>query len=157
MTLQATETIADLEEKVRAGQRLSFEDGLRLYRTADLETLYRAASFVREKRHGQKAFFVVNMHLNYSNVCVDSCMFCAFAKKEGEEGAYEMTLPETVERCRVLEGVPGAEVHIVGGLHPDFPYAYYIDMLRGLRERYPALHIKCFTAVEIDHLSLIHI
>lgn len=154
MTLTRTsENIRDIEEKVRAGERLMAADGLRLYETSDVETLYRAAHHVREKRHGRKGFFVINLHLNYSNVCVDSCMFCAFAKKQGAEGAYEMSLAETIERCAALHGVAGAEVHVVGGLHPDFPYAYYIDMIKGIRARYPGLHIKCFTAVEIDHLA----
>lgn len=148
-----SESILDIEKKVLAGERLTAGDGLRLYETADLETLFRAAHHVREKRHGRKAFFVVNLHLNYSNVCVDACMFCAFAKREGEEGAYEMDLREIFDRARVLDGVLGAEVHVVGGLHPHYPYSYYLDLIAGLRDRYPKLHIKAFTAVEIDHLA----
>jgi aminodeoxyfutalosine synthase len=151
--VQSPDSIADLEEKARAGQRLSAEEGVRLYQTSDLATLHRAADSVRQRRHGRKAFYVVNMHLNYSNVCVDSCMFCAFAKKDDQAGAYEMDLDEVFERARILADVPGAEVHIVGGLHPRYPYRYYVDMIRGLSERYPNLHIKCFTAVEIDHLA----
>lgn len=151
--VQTRDSIADLEEKVRAGQRLTPEEGVRLYETSDIATLHRAADFVRQQRHGRKAFFVVNMHLNYSNVCVDSCMFCAFAKKDGDDGAYEMDHQEVYDRARLMDGVPGGEVHIVGGLHPRYPYVWYLDMIRGLRERYPKLHIKCFTAVEIDHLS----
>lgn len=151
--VKSPDTIADLEAKVRGGERLTPEDGLRLYQTSDVETLYRAANFVREKLYGRRAYYVVNMHLNYSNICVDSCMFCAFAKKDDQEGAYEMNLEEVFERASFLKDVPGAEVHIVGGLHPRYPYSYYIDMIAGLTEKYPNLHIKCFTAVEIAHLA----
>lgn len=146
-------SIADLAEKVERGERLTADDGLRLYATPDVETLYRAANGVREKRHGRKAYYVVNMHLNYSNICVDSCMFCAFAKKPGEEGGYEMSLEEIYNRAGLLRDSGNAEVHIVGGLHPDYPYEYYIEMIRGIDQRYPNLHIKAFTAVEIDYLA----
>jgi aminodeoxyfutalosine synthase len=146
-------SIADLEEKVRKGQRLTPEEGVRLYQTDDTETLYRAANFVREQKNGRKAYYVVNMHLNYSNVCVDTCMFCAFGKKEGEKGAYEMDLAEVFQRASFLKDSGNAEVHIVGGLHPHLPYDYYVDMIKGIRERCPDIHIKAFTAVEIDFLA----
>lgn len=153
MTTLLTGEISDLEAKVRDGIRLTPEEGLRLYRTEDVQTLYRAANHVRERRHGRRGYYVVNMHLNYSNICVDSCMFCAFARKDNEAGAYEMELEEIFQRATLLKDVRGAEVHIVGGLHPRYSYEYYIDMVRGLRASYPNLHIKCFTAVEIDHMA----
>ncbi len=145
--------INDIVDKVRDGQRLSAQEGWRLYQTSDVEALHRAANDVRERRHGRRAYYVFNVHVNYSNVCVDSCMFCAFAKKEHEPGAYEMDLEEALSRTGALQNLPGSEVHIVGGLHPHFPYAYYIDLVRGIRERFPNVHIKAFTAVEIDHLA----
>ncbi|MBM3462292.1 MAG: aminofutalosine synthase MqnE [Armatimonadetes bacterium] len=148
-----TDSVADLEVKVRAGERLTRDEGLRLYRTADVESLYRAANFVREKKNGRRAYYNVNMHLNYSNICTDSCMFCAFGKKRGDEGAYEMSLEEIYQRAGYLKDSGAAEVHIVGGLHPDYPYEYYLEMIRGIDQRYPNIHIKAFTAVEIDLLA----
>lgn len=151
--LAVNDSIADLEVKVRAGERLTPEDGMRLYATADTTALYRAANLVRERKNGRRAYYVVNMHLNYSNICVDECMFCAFAKKRDEPGAYEMSLQEIYERAGFLKDSGNAEVHIVGGLHPDYPYQYYLEMIRGIDARYPNLHIKAFTAVEIDYLA----
>lgn len=142
-----------LEEKVRAGERLTFEDGVALYQEADLDWVGGLANSVREERYGDRTTYVVNMHLNYSNLCTLSCMFCAFAKKRGEEGAYEMSMDEMVERVSIMKDVPGAEVHIVGGLHPDYPYEYYPRLLSTLRERYPNVHLKAFTAVEIDYFA----
>lgn len=142
-----------IEEKVEAGKRLSPEEGVALYRDPDLEWVGALANRVRERRHGQRTTYVVNMHLNYSNLCVLSCMFCAFARKPGQEGAYEMTLEEMVERVAPLKDVPGAEVHIVGGLHPHYPYSYYPRLLATLREHYPGVHLKAFTAVEIDYFA----
>jgi len=96
---------------------------------------------------------VVNLHLNYTNVCVGSCLFCAFARKAGDPGAYEMTREEMLEHIAPLRGVPGAEVHIVGGLHPGHPYRFYPDLLETLHRADPGLHLKAFTAVEIEHFA----
>jgi aminodeoxyfutalosine synthase len=144
---------ARLQEKVLAGGRLSFDEALALYEEPDLEWVGALANQVRERRHGNRTTYVVNLHLNYSNLCALSCMFCAFARKPGQEGAYEMSLEEMVQRCAVLRGVPGAEVHIVGGLHPTWPYQAYPRLLATLREAYPNLHLKAFTAVEIDYFA----
>jgi aminodeoxyfutalosine synthase len=142
-----------IEEKVGAGQRLSVEDGLALYQEPDLDWVGGLANQVREKRYGDRTTYVVNMHLNYSNLCTLSCMFCAFGRKRGQEGAYEMTLQEMVERVSILKDVPQPEVHIVGGLHPDYPYEFYPKLLQTLREHYPTAHLKAFTAVEIDYFA----
>jgi aminodeoxyfutalosine synthase len=146
-------SIHDIEQKVMAGQRLTAEDGLRLYETDDTATLQRLANHVREQKHGRKAFYNVNMHINYSNICAVECMFCAFGKKAGEPGAYEMSLDEIFGRAGVLKDSGPAEVHIVGGLHPDYPYQYYLDMVAGIDRRYPNIHVKAFTAVEIAYLA----
>ncbi|MEW6282012.1 MAG: aminofutalosine synthase MqnE [Candidatus Eremiobacterota bacterium] len=142
-----------IEEKVESGRRLSPEEGLLLYEEPDLAWVSRLANGLRERRYGDRTTYVVNMHLNYSNVCALSCMFCAFARKPGQEGAYEMGLAEMVERVSILRDVPGAEVHIVGGLHPDYPYEYYPRLLDTLRGHYPNVHLKAFTAVEIDYFA----
>ncbi len=142
-----------IENKVSRGERLSIQEGLYLYREAPLEDLGRLANQVREKRHGDRTTYILNMHLNYSNLCTLSCMFCAFAKKRGEEGAYEMSMQEMLQRVSPLGKVEGAEIHIVGGLHPDYPYSYYPRLLSTLREHYPLAHLKAFTAVEIDYFA----
>lgn len=142
-----------IEEKVRSGQRLTPDEGLFLYRDAPMERLSEAANWVREKRHGNRTSYIINMHLNYSNVCAVKCMFCAFRRDKGEDGAYEMSMEEMIHRVAPLKDVPEAEVHIVGGLHPEYPYAYYPRLLATLREHYPQAHLKAFTAVEIDYFA----
>jgi aminodeoxyfutalosine synthase len=137
-----------IREKVATGKRLSFEDGVRLYRTHDLLALGQLANHVREQRHGDVAYFVWNTHINHTNVCVATCDFCAFAAKKGEPRAYTMALDEifrTVERLPE----PVREVHIVGGLHPDLPWSYFTEMMRGIKAVRPDIHIKAFTAVEV--------
>ncbi len=141
---------AGIEEKVRAGARLSFEDGVRLFREADLFALGRLAEEVRRRKNGNRAYYVRNAHINYSNVCAFDCAFCGFRRAKGEEGAWEMPLDEVFRRAAAFGGERLDEIHIVGGAHPDLPYGYYLEMLRGLKERFPRVHIKAFTATEID-------
>lgn len=148
-------TLREIEEKVRAGERLSFEDGVRLFRAPDLFAVGRLANFVREKKNGNRAYYVRNMHLNYTNVCVFDCHFCSFYRKEGQEGAWEMDLEAVFAYAARAHFERLNEIHIVGGVHPRLPFAYYLEMLRGLKERYPELHLKAFTATEIDHLTKI--
>jgi aminodeoxyfutalosine synthase len=137
-----------IREKVLQGRRLSFEDGVALYRTHDLLALGLLANHVREKRHGDLAYFVWNTHINHTNVCAATCDFCAFAAKKGEPRAYTMSLDEVYAKVSALPG-PVREVHIVGGLHPDLPWNYFTDMMRGIKKLRPDIHIKAFTAVEI--------
>ena len=137
-----------IREKVMAGQRLDFADGVALYRTHDLLALGHLANHVREQRHGDVAYFVWNTHLNHTNVCVATCDFCAFAAKKGEERAYTMGLEEIFRNVAALPA-PVREVHIVGGLHPDLPWSYFLDMMRGIKRVRPGIHIKAFTAVEV--------
>ncbi len=148
-------SLRDIESKVQAGERLSLDDGVRLFKTRDLFTLGRLANQVREKKNGDKTFYIRNMHLNYSNVCVFDCTFCSFYRKEGQEGAWEMDLDAIYRYAAKTKFEKLDEVHIVGGVHPKLPYRYYTEMLRGLKERYPKVHVKAFTATEIDHLAKI--
>lgn len=141
-----------IRAKVLKGERLSFEEGVFLYR-APLIEVGELANTVRERLNGNVAYWVSNRHLNYSNVCVLTCLFCAFARKPGEEGAYEYSLEEAFAKAEELRGTNATEIHIVGGLHPDLPWSYYIDLLRGIKARLPHLHLKCFTAVEIDFFA----
>jgi aminodeoxyfutalosine synthase len=140
--------LESIRDKVLTGQRLSFEDGVALYRTRDLLTLGALANHVREKRHGDVAYFVWNTHLNHTNVCAASCDFCAFAAKPGEARGYTLTLEQVFQTVAGL--APSVrEIHIVGGLHPDLPWSYFTDMLRGIKRVRPDIHIKAFTAVEV--------
>jgi aminodeoxyfutalosine synthase len=148
-----TEDLGDLGTKVEAGERLSFDDGVRLFRTRDLFTLGRLANLVRERKNGDRAYYVRNMHLNYTNVCVFDCSFCSFYRKEGAAGAWEMDLDTVFAYAAKARFDRLNEIHIVGGVHPKLPFSYYLEMLRGLKERYPELHLKAFTATEIDHFT----
>jgi aminodeoxyfutalosine synthase len=136
-------------DKVRAGQRLDADDGLRLFETDDLLGLGRMADFVKRQRCGDWVYFVVNRQVNPSNLCVLSCSFCDFARRRGEEGAYEMSLDQILG----LIDDDVHEVHIVGGHHPDWPFEYYEEMLRAIRDRFPRVQLKAFTAAEMDYFS----
>ncbi len=153
MTLITASFKNKIEKKIEKGQRLTPEEGLALFQEPDLEWLGRLANAVREAKHGNRTTYVINVHLNYSNICTLSCMFCAFARKAGQTGAYEMSLAEMINKVSPLSEITGAEVHIVGGLHPDFPYEYYPRLLTTLKEYYPKVHLKAFTAVEIDYFA----
>ncbi|HWB53025.1 MAG TPA: aminofutalosine synthase MqnE [Tepidisphaeraceae bacterium] len=150
ITDQALSTIAD---KIFAGQELSHADGVALYASRDLPTIGRLANFVREKLHGDKTYYNRNRHINYTNVCALSCKFCSFYRKRGEEGAYEMPIEQIVATATKAAEAGATEIHIVGGLHPWMKFDYYLDMLRGIRQACPRLHIKAFTAIEIVHFS----
>jgi aminodeoxyfutalosine synthase len=142
-----------IAEKVMAGERLSSDDGLALYRSHDLLALGWLANHVREKLHGKRTYFNVNRHINPTNVCVASCKLCAFGRKPDAPGAYTMALDEAFRIAGENWSEAVTEFHIVGGLHPDLPFEYYLDLLRGLKKRFPSVHLKAFTAVEIAYYS----
>ncbi len=144
-----------IAEKVRTGQRLSAADGLTLLRSRDLWTIGELADHVRQKLHGRRAYYNVNRHLNYSNICALSCKFCSFFRKKGQDGAYEFSIEQIAQQARRASEAGATEMHIVGGLHPWLPLSYYTEMLRAIREAAPTLHIKAFTAVEVVHLARI--
>jgi len=146
-------SLGPIAEKVVAGERLTFEDGVTLYRSPDLLALGSLANQVRDKLHGKRTYFNVNRHINPTNICVASCTLCAFGRKPDAPGAYTMPLEEVFKKAG--EGWTDAvtEFHIVGGLHPDLDFQYYVDLIRGLKERFPTVHLKAFTAVEIGHYS----
>jgi aminodeoxyfutalosine synthase len=139
--------------KVLAGKRLNFEDAVALYQSNDLLAIGYLANYVREKLHGKRTYFNVNRHINPTNVCVASCRLCAFGRKPDAPGAYTMALEEAFRIAGEGWSEAVTEFHIVGGLHPDLPFEYYVDLLRGLRERFPSVHLKAFTAVEIAYYS----
>ncbi|MEE9515098.1 MAG: aminofutalosine synthase MqnE [Candidatus Brocadiales bacterium] len=148
-----TSTLRDIYDKVLAGKRLNREDGVRLYESNDLLLIGHMANIVRERKNGDKTFYIINRHINYSNICKNQCRFCAFSKEEGDEGSYAMTLDEVIEEAEGVVDQGATEIHIVGGLHPKLSFDYYLEMLGRLHRRYPQVHLQAFTAVEIAHLA----
>ncbi|MBI4509221.1 MAG: aminofutalosine synthase MqnE [Deltaproteobacteria bacterium] len=147
-------SFSNVAEKARAGERLSFDEGVSLFNYPNLPALGALANDVRERLHGDLAFFNVNMHLNATNVCEASCMFCAFARQEeGNPGAYTMSLADAIGRVEASKDKALTEVHVVNGLHPGLPFDYYEELLRGIKRVRPDLHIKGFTAVEIEYFA----
>lgn len=144
--------LGTIRSKLASGERLSLADGVQLFETRDLAAVGLLANRVRTARHGRRTYFNQNQHVNYTNICIYSCKFCAFAAKEGEERAYLMT-PEIVEQ-KVREHLhePVDEVHMVAGIHPTMPYEYYLDIVRAAKRARPEIHVKAFTMVEIDHM-----
>lgn len=143
----------DIYEKVVAGERLSFDDGLKLYKSTDIIAVGWLANLVRERINGNNTYFIYNQHINYSNICTNLCKFCAFGRKKGDELAYEMSVDEVKDKVRQRLHEPIVEIHMVGGIHPELPFSYYIDLLRGIKEIKPDVHIQAFTCVEIAHLA----
>jgi aminodeoxyfutalosine synthase len=135
--------------KVLAGERLSFDDGLVLYGTGDVLAVGWLANFVREKLHGDVTYFNVNRHINPTNVCVANCKLCAFGRTKADPRGYTMSLEQAWDSAASGYSEAVTEFHIVGGLHPDLPLDYYLDLVRGLKERFPKVHIKAFTMVEV--------
>jgi aminodeoxyfutalosine synthase len=140
-------------DKVVAAERINDTEALRLYRSTDINALGLIANVVRERKNGNRATYILNRYINYSNICILSCQFCAFGARKRDPHAFEMAVPEIVEATRRSLGLGITEVHMVGGLHPTLPGAWYLELLRNLRSLDPALHIKAFTAIEIRHLA----
>jgi aminodeoxyfutalosine synthase len=143
--------LRSIAAKVRDGERLDADDALTCLTTKDVLHLGRLAGEVRRRMHGDLAFFNINRHINPTNVCVYTynCKFCSFAALPGEEHAWEMSHEDVYQHAAKQGGDAVTEFHIVGGLHPDLPMAWYEEMLRGLKERFPSVHLKAFTAIEI--------
>jgi aminodeoxyfutalosine synthase len=142
-----------IRRKVEAQERLSFDDGVTLYRSTDLLGLGWLANMVRERLHGNRTYFNVNRHLNPTDVCVASCKLCAFGKRVRDPKAYTMSLEEVWEKAGHGYTEAVTEFHIVGGLHPELTLDWYCQMLRGLKERFPQVHLKAFTMVEIGYFA----
>lgn len=145
----------EIARKIDAGRRLTLDDGDILYATPDIWSLCQLADRLRRRLHGDLAYYNINRHMNYSNVCALSCKFCEFYRKKDQPGAYTRTVDDITAEARAAVEAGATEMHIVGGLHPYLPFEYYTDMLRALRDAAPTLHLKAFTAVEIVHLARI--
>ncbi|MCA1561356.1 MAG: aminofutalosine synthase MqnE [Acidobacteria bacterium] len=146
----ASAGLGGIAAKLAAGVRLSFEDGVQLFECPDLLALGWLANHEREKRHGARTYYNFNIRLEATNVCVATCLFCSFSRlKPGDPGSYTMSLDEAWNKLRQRAHQPLTEVHVVNGLHPDLPFDYYLELLRGFKRIRPGIHLKCFTAVEI--------
>ena len=142
--------LAEIDAKLESGERLTFDDGVRLFECPDTLALGWLANREREKRHGARTYYNFNIRLEATNVCVASCLFCSFARlKPGDDGSYTMSLEEAWDKLRQRAHQPLTEVHVVNGLHPELPFEYYVELLRGFKRIRPGIHLKCFTAVEI--------
>jgi len=148
-------TFETISLKVRADERISSEEALFLFSSNDLLAIGELAALANERKNGRNVFFNVNRHINPTNICINRCAFCAFSRTAGEDGAYTLALDEICRRAQETEREGATEVHIVGGLHPDLAFEYYEETLRSIRIAAPGLHIKAFTAVEIEYFSRI--
>ena len=145
--------LRDLYDKVAAGERISESDALQLFESKDLNAIGAIADLARQKKVGNRASYIVNRYINYSNYCILSCQFCSFARKKRDADGFELTTAQIVEKAREAMKLGITELHIVGGLHPSLPFSYYTDMLKALKGLDARLQLKCFTAIEILHLA----
>ncbi len=153
----ASAGLAGVADRLDAGERLTLEDGVRLFEAPDLLAVGWLANREREKRHGARTYYNYNLRLEATNVCEASCLFCSFARlREGSPGAYTMTLEQAWQKLRERANQPLTEVHIVNGLHPGLPFSYYEELLSGLKRIRPEIHLKAFTAVEIAYFADIY-
>ena len=147
--------LADICEKVRVGQRLTSDDGLRLYACDDLPLLGYMANIVRERINGDTTYYVRNQHINYTNICNKLCKFCSFYVKPKDERGYVLEPEQVAQRVREYSEIPITEIHMVGGVNPKLPYEYYLDVLRAMKEARPEAHLKAFTMIEIAQIQRI--
>ena len=148
-------SLRTIQDKVSSGVRLSEEDALALFLSRDIHAVGEMADLANRRVNGDRVYFIVNRHINPTNICVNRCKFCAFSKSGEEPLAYTLTLDEILSRAEEARLQSATELHIVGGLHPELSFDFYLRMLRVLRERFPEMHIQAFTAVEIDYFAQI--
>ena len=146
-------TFAAIAEKVHSGARIDEAEALLLFEHGDLLALGELAQAVNERRNGRRVFFNINRHINHTNICVNRCRFCAFYRTADQPGAYLMTMDEIRGRAEEALREGATEIHVVGGLHPDLPFEFYLELLGTIKAVSPDLHVKAFTAVEIAYLA----
>lgn len=145
--------LEDIFEKLQANIRLTLDDGVKLLKTTNMLGLGYLANEQRKKLTGDQVYFNNNAHINYSNVCKVRCGFCAFGKDQGEKGSYTMNLDEIVEKAKHYGSLGATEIHIVGGIHPELPFSYYLELIRKIRLAVPSVSLKAFTAAEYDYYA----
>jgi len=148
-----TDLMANIRSKIETNTRISDAEALALFESSDLLAIGELAALANRSKNGNKVFFNVNRHINYTNLCVNRCAFCAFSKEDGEQGGYTLALKDIRQRAREAADSGATEIHMVGGLHPDLPFEFYLEMLEVIKKERAKLHIKAFTAVEIDYFS----
>src|SRR2546421_4378876 len=153
MSLSHDPKLHDISAKVKTGERLSFEDGVALFNTDDLNALGKLADTMRRQRHGRTTYFNVNRHFNPTNVCYADCKFCGFYRTPRQPDAYTHSVEEALKLAGAAVAEGATELHIVGGLNTKLPFSYYTDLLSSLKRAYPRLHLKAFTMVELDHIA----
>lgn len=147
------ESLLPIADKVFAGERIGEADALTLFQTRDLHALAALANAVRERKNGNRATYILNRYINYSNVCILACQFCAYRAKRSDAHAFELGIETIVADVKAALGQGIMEIHMVGGLHPSLKAEWYLELLRAMKALDPALHLKCFSAIEILHLS----
>jgi aminodeoxyfutalosine synthase len=145
--------LRSIYDKVVGAERINDSEAVRLYQSTDINALGLIANVMRERKNGNRATYILNRYINYSNICILSCQFCAFGARKRDPHAFEMAIPEIIDATQRSLRLGITEVHMVGGLHPTLPGEWYLELLRNLRSLDPALHIKAFTAIEIRHLA----
>jgi aminodeoxyfutalosine synthase len=145
--------LRDLYDKVADGQRIDEAEALRLFESKDLNAVGAIADLACRRKVGNRASYIINRYINYSNYCILSCQFCAFARKKRDADGFQLSIEDIVQKAREARDLGVTELHIVGGLHPSLPFSYYTDMLAALRALDSRLRLKCFTAIEVLHLA----
>lgn len=145
--------LRDIADKVEDGERLTFDEGLSLYATDDLNALGKLADTVRRKKHGRTTFYNVNRHFNHTNICVADCKFCGFYRRARAEDAYTHSVADAIEIAREAVNEGATELHIVGGLNTKLPFEYYAELFSSLKREFPKLHLKALTMVELDFMA----
>ncbi|MBT6005340.1 MAG: radical SAM protein, partial [Prolixibacteraceae bacterium] len=151
-SLNLSESLKKITEKVFAGKRITTSEALELFQSSNLSLLGVLAGFTKERLSGKNIFFNKNFHIEPTNICVNHCKFCSYRRKEGQKGAWEYSIEEIVDDVKKHISTGATEVHIVGGVHPSRNVNFYVDMLQSIKKAAPGLHIKAFTAVEIDQM-----
>ena len=144
--------LTDIREKVLAGERLSSDDGKRLYHTPNLPALGYLANIARERLHGDAAYFVRNQHINYTNICNKGCLFCSFYALPKDPEGYVLSPEEVADKVRSYDNIPISEIHMVGGVNPKLPFSYYLDVVRAIKEVRPDVSLKAFTMIELEQI-----
>ena len=153
--LIAAAGLEDIHQKVYAGERLSADDGRRLYRHGNLPAVGYLANLVRERMHGDRVYFVRNQHLNYTNICNKSCLFCSFYALPKDPEGYVLSPDDIRARMETYADIPISEIHMVGGVNPKLPYAYYLDIVRAIKDVRPGVSLKAFTMIELEQIRRI--
>ena len=149
----ASAGLADIFDKVSSDERLSFDDGMRLFSTPHLGLVGRLANWVRENKNGNRAYYVRNQHINFTNICNKRCRFCSFFAKKGGPDPYALTMDEVRHRLHQFAHLPITEIHLVAGVNPRLPYSYYTDLVRTIKEARPKATVKAFTMIELEQIS----